>query len=633
MSSTPAAQSADVRGSYDHDGTALLLPQHRGGGLRSESADRPTALPPSSLWGRLNTMLKGRTRKTLCIGALVLLVVWAIVTVGQAAKQSGSFEPYPVGAVLAKKGAVSSEHPICSEIGVDVLKEGGSAVDAAIATGLCIGVTNMYSSGIGGGGFMVVRDANGGSSFVDFREEAPAAASTNMYKDDPKKAQFGGTGFGVPGEIRGFEAAHKKYGKLAWARLFQPSIDLCMKGWEVNAVLEHRMNLVPDLMLKNPNFRAVFAPKGVLLKTGDWIKRETYGKALSEIALNGADAFYTGWIARELVKTAQADGGVITLDDMKSYKAKVEPTLIGFYHGRRVITAPPPTSGPVLLSILNVMEGYHLHAEGRTPTNIHRLIEAYKHGFAERSYYGDPIDPIYTNITAIAAEFAQKTSAWNIRRLILDNQTFPVEHYNPVFEMHVSVLTATGEAVSMTSTVNLLFGGQIMDPATGIILNDEMDDFSIPNHPNAFGLAPSPYNYIQPKKRPLSSSVPTIVENGDHVEAVIGASGGSRIITAVAQALLDMLSWDADAATAVRQPRAHHQLLPNAIYVEHEYDQKIIAELRERGHEVTVFDKGLYLSGVEAIKRRRDGTIQGEPWLWKAVNLMRLALRPGGGVF
>ncbi|KAI8589437.1 nucleophile aminohydrolase [Geranomyces variabilis] len=606
---TPHAQ----RGSYDNDDTTLLIGEDSGQRLAHSTRSAPS---PSSPWTRLNTMLRGRARRTLAFAALTLLIIWAVVAVGRQGNK-GPFTPCPVGAVQAKKGAVSSEHPICSQIGVDVLKEGGSAVDATIATGLCIGVTNMYSSGIGGGGFMVVRDANGGSSFIDFREEAPTAASRDMYNDDPRKAQFGGTGFGVPGEIRGFEAAYKKYGKLPWARLFQPAIDLCMNGWEVNAVLEQRINLVPDLMLKDANFRAIFAPNGVLLKTGDTIKRETYGKALSAIAAKGADVFYSGWIADELVKTARADGGVITLDDMKNYQAKVEPTLIGFYHGRRIITAPPPTSGPVLLSILNVMEGYHLHSEGRTATNIHRLIEAYKHGFAERSYYGDPIDTTYTNISAIAAEFAEKTSAWNVRRLILDNQTFPVEHYNPVFDvkedhgtMHVSVLTDSGEAVSMTSTVNLLFGGQIMDPVTGIILNDEMDDFSIPNHPNAFGLAPSPYNYIQPKKRPLSSSVPTIVENGDYVEAVIGASGGSRIITAVAQALLDMLSWDADAATAVRQPRAHHQLLPNTLFVEYEYDRKLIAELEKRGHQVTVFAKGLYLSGVEAIKRTADGTIQ-----------------------
>ncbi|KAI8906516.1 nucleophile aminohydrolase [Powellomyces hirtus] len=563
---------------------------------------------------RFGHYLQGRKRRIAGIAALFLLVTMAVVAI---ARQEKGPSRSTAGAVRAKQGAVSSEHPICSQIGVDVLKDGGSAVDAAIATGVCIGSTNMYSSGIGGGGFMVVREKTGDSRFIDFRESAPAGASKDMYKDDPTKAQFGGTGVGVPGEIRGFEAAHKKYGKLEWKRLFQPSVELCINGWEVNPILEQRINLVPDLMLKNKEFRAVFAPNGKLLKSGDIIKRETYGATLREIGEKGASVFYEGWIAEELVKTTRADGGVLSMDDMRNYTAKVQPTLVGFFHGRRIITAPPPTSGPVLLSILNVMEGYDLSAEGRTATNIHRLIEAYKHGFAERSYYGDPIDTTFRNITEIAAEFADKSNAWRVRRLISDTKTFPVEYYNPTFDikedhgtMHVSVLTADGEAVSMTSTVNLLFGGQIMDAKTGVILNDEMDDFSIPGHPNAFGLAPSPYNYIQPYKRPLSSSVPTIIENGDQVEAVIGASGGSRIITAVAQALLDMLSFNADAALAVRQPRAHHQLLPNTLFVEYEYDGRLLKELEKLGHSVHVFDKGLYLSGVEAIHRLPDGTIQ-----------------------
>ncbi|KAJ3012392.1 hypothetical protein HKX48_006301 [Thoreauomyces humboldtii] len=522
------------------------------------------------------------------------------------------------GSAKGRMGVVSSENPACSVIGVDVLKEGGSATDAAIATSICIGVTNMYSSGIGGGGFMVVRRPGGASRFIDFREAAPAASHVDMFEKDPGLARIGGLAVGVPGEIRGFEAAHKLYGKLDWKRLFEPSVRMCKDGWEVVPVLAQRIAAAPDLMLNDPTFRAVFAPEGRLLVAGDTIRRPTYGDTLQEIANKGADVFYKGWIAEALVNTTQSTGGILTMDDMRNYTAKVQPTLTGFYHGKRVITAPPPASGAVLLSVLNVLEGYDLAEEGRTGLNIHRQIEAFKHGFAQRSYYGDPTDPIYTNITEIAHEFIEKKEAWEVRSTISDDTTYSVDHYNPIFDvdedhgtMHVSVLTADGEAVSTTCTVNLLFGAQVMDAATGIILNDEMDDFSIPGVPNAFGLAPSPYNYIYPFKRPLSSSVPVIIESGSDVEIVAGASGGSRIITATAQAVIDMLSYGMTAKKALAQPRAHHQLLPNEVTVEYEFDDKLRKALTSRGHKIAVLEKGKYLTGVEVVKRASDGSMQG----------------------
>ncbi|KAI9101997.1 nucleophile aminohydrolase [Phlyctochytrium arcticum] len=513
---------------------------------------------------------------------------------------------------LITQAAVASENVLCSDIGASLLKKGGSAVDAAIGTAICSGVTNMYSSGIGGGGFMVIRDKNGDSKFVDFREKAPAASTFDMYVKDPKKAQFGGTGFGVPGEIRGFETAHKLYGKLPWSELFLDSIKLCMDGFVVSDTLVSRMNYVPDLMLNNTAFREIFAPDGKILEKGQILKRVNYGKTLQEIADVGPSAFYEGRIAESMVKTARADGGIITLNDLKEYNATIQDTVEGWYHGQKVITAPPPTSGPVLLSVLNIMEGYNLQGEGR-------LIESYKHAFAQRGYYGDPVDTIYTNITQISKLFMEKQTAYQIRQNISDSKTFEPDHYKMPFSMvedhgtmHVSVLSEEGEAVSMTCTVNLLFGGQIMDQETGIILNDEMDDFSIPGVPNAFGLEPSPYNFIQPGKRPLSSSVPTIVERNGKVTHVIGASGGSRIITATVQALSDMLDYNADPATALAHPRLHHQLLPNIIAAEWNTDPNIISELQARGHNVTILPEKFYLSGVELIRRYEDGTIKGD---------------------
>ncbi|KAI8853371.1 nucleophile aminohydrolase [Chytridium lagenaria] len=460
--------------------------------------------------------------------------------------------------IQAKNGAVSSENVLCSDAGVDILKEGGSAVDAMIATSLCIGVTNMYSSGIGGGGFMLLRSKTGDYEYIDFREAAPKAAFTNMYKDDPLKAQIGGLAAGVPGEIRGFEVAHKKYGKLPWKKLFDGAIRISRYGWNVTPMLAKRMKI---------------------------------------IAAEGAAVFYEGRIAEKLVATIQKSGGILTMDDMKNYKAEVREPLFGYYHGRRIVTTPSPASGAVLLSILNILEGYNLPASGKTALNAHRLVEAMKFAYGQRSYYGDPIDPVFRNISKIEDKFSQKSYAALVRANISDARTFEPTYYSPKFDvkedhgtMHVSVLTKDGEAASLTSTVNLIFGARIIDADTGIIINDEMDDFSIPI--------------------PLSSSVPVITENNGVVEFVGGASGGSRIITATLQVLLGVLDFNMNIGEAIAEPRLHHQLLPNQIEIENPFSEHVAAFLESKGHEVKRYPPGFTVTGVEAIHRRSNGIIE-----------------------
>jgi gamma-glutamyltranspeptidase/glutathione hydrolase/leukotriene-C4 hydrolase len=283
-----------------------------------------------------------------------------------------------------------------------------------------------------------------------------------------------------------------------------------------------------------------------------------------------------GYIAEELVRSAQERGGIITREDFRAYRAAVKEPIVGTYKGHTLITSPLTTSGPVLLSIMNILE--HFAFEGpRAPklaTTVHRVVEAFKHGFAQRSFYGDPADPVYRNISAIQRNLTDKAFAARLVAKISDDRTFPVPHYDSPFDvhqdhgtMHLSVVGRNGDAVSMTSTVNLAFGGQVMNRRTGVILNDEMDDFSVPGTANAFGLVASPYNYVHPHKRPLSSSVPCMVETGGRLNIVIGASGGSRILTAATQALLAMLEHGWTPAQAVQAPRAHHQLLPNKLFV------------------------------------------------------------------
>eukprot|EP00842_Homolaphlyctis_polyrhiza_P005094 jgi/Hompol1/5586/HPOL_002002-RA len=529
-----------------------------------------------------------------------MLYVWSPTSPLDSGKQSGL--------VTSKKGVVAAENKICSDVGADILRINGSAVDAAIAATLCMGVTNMYSSGIGGGGFMLIRSSSGRYESIDFREQAPAAAYTNMYDKDPKLAQVGTLAVGVPGELYGLQTAHQKYGKLPWSTLVQPAIKLSRDGWPVHPDLQYRLDISKDWILSNEEFRKVFAPNGKLLRTGELITRPTYAKTLESIAADGIKPFYEGWIADEIIKTVVAGGGILTHADLKAYRTDLSPAISSTYRGYTVTTTPPPTSGAVLLSSLNIIEGYDFDD---TPLAVHRLVESWKYGYSQRSYYGDPTDPIYRNITAISNLSIEKQTADILRHNISDLNTFEPEYYKLPFDvlddhgtMHLSVLNADGEAVTLTSTVNLLFGSRVMDAVTGIILNDQMDDFSIPGVSNAFGLAPSPYNFIHPGKRPLSSSVPTIFEKDGHVKAVAGASGGSHIITSTLQTLINMIDLDQDPAAAVHHPRVHHQLIPNTKI------NRQMSVLYAHCSQITWLNRGEYKSGVQAIKRLPDGTLQ-----------------------
>ncbi|KAI7831630.1 gamma-glutamyltranspeptidase [Gamsiella multidivaricata] len=516
--------------------------------------------------------------------------------------------------VKAKHGAVATEEIHCSEIGVQVLRDGGNAMDAAIASCLCIGTVNMFSAGIGGGGFMTVRLPNGTVEVIDFRETAPADAHPNMYKKDPILAQKGGLSVAVPGEIRGLELAHKRYGKLSWKRLFAPSVKMAREGWAVGPELAKRLQIYKMMMETEPDWAAVFAPNGTVLREGQWIKRGALADTLEKIGNQGADAFYTGEIAENMVDYIQKNGGILTIKDMEAYKPLIKKPMVGYYQGRKVYTTPAPTSGPILLSILNILERYEL---GRYKENanieVHRLVEAMKFGYAQRTELGDPD---FTEMEDTILSIISKDTAAQVRANISDAQTFPVEYYNPHWgpidnhgTTHMSTVDQDDMAVALTSTVNLVFGSKLLDPKTGIILNDEMDDFSIPGTPNAFGLYPSPYNYPEPGKRPLSSCVPTIVERDGKFELALGGSGGSRILTSVLQTMLNMYNHRYNVMEAVEAPRVHHQLMPNVVDIESGYSSSDIKFLSTRGHNVTVSDILLAKAEVQAVMRAEDKLI------------------------
>ncbi|KAI8825657.1 gamma-glutamyltranspeptidase [Fimicolochytrium jonesii] len=516
------------------------------------------------------------------------------------------------GPAYGSHGAVATESGICSNVGVEILKANGSAVDATIASALCTGVVNAFSSGIGGGGFMIVRTPKGHAEIIDFRETAPASANETLFVPNPKLSQIGGLGVGVPGEIRGFELAHKRYGTLPWARLFDPSIKLARDGFPVTTELAYRLSVSPWI-LNNTNFAAIYAPKGALLKEGEEFKNPVLAKTLETIAKKGASAYYKGDIAKAIAKAVQQNGGIITTRDLANYSAKLRKPLKGWYQGLEIITPPPPSSGAILLSVLNIVERYNFAKDGLTGLNLHRLIEAFKFGYAQRTELGDP--QFVKDIEARVKEFIDKETAANIRANISDTRTFEPGYYRPKYDgeetpgtAHISAIDRHGLAVGLTSTVNLIFGSQVRDNVTGIIFNNEMDDFATPGVPNAFGFPPSPNNLIRPGKRPLSSMVPTIILRDGKLETVVGASGGSRIITATAQAILDTYDFGADVFKTVADPRAHHQLIPNIANLDFDYSKTLAQALRDRGHNVTFSANGARTSNVQIVTLFPNGT-------------------------
>ncbi|KDE06740.1 gamma-glutamyltransferase [Microbotryum lychnidis-dioicae p1A1 Lamole] len=538
--------------------------------------------------------------------------------------------------VSGRNGAVATEVDICSNIGVDVLKENGTATDAAIASAICIGVTNMFSAGIGGGGFMVIRPSTSHANFnprctepiaIDFRETAPSGSSATMFSprlDDPsfdaaRASKIGGLAVGVPGELRGLEAAYERCGGgVTWERLFAPSVELARKS-KVGRELARRLNAAPfggasmgAWMLEEEDWRAIFAPGGELLKEGEILRRKAYAETLETIGQQGAGVFYEGEFAESMVASVRAAGGILTVDDMRSYSAIVLPARQETYRNRTYYTGHYPSGGPIITHLLNILEGFPKYIdEGRTGLSTHRFVEALKFAFGARTEVGDPA---YIKNSHRLSEIPTREYADRVRVNITDERTHTLEHYHPHFDIkedhgttHLSTVDRWGSSVSLTSTVNLIFGSRVMDKKTGVIMNDEMDDFATPGIQDAFGLRPSPFNYPAPGKRPLSSTAPMIMDSPDgEVWLSLGGSGGSRIFGAVAQVLLN-LDFGYDLGNAVEQSRVHDQLSPAYVSIESGFREDLIEVLKERGHNTTVFDVNLGIAEVQAVMRDSNG--------------------------
>ncbi|KAK3293232.1 gamma-glutamyltranspeptidase [Chaetomium fimeti] len=522
--------------------------------------------------------------------------------------------------VEGRRGAVASESSICSKIGKDIIALGGSAADAMVSTTLCVGVIGMYHSGIGGGGFMLVRDKHGRYETIDYRETAPAAASQDMYEHDQDASVYGGLAVAVPSELKGLDYLHRRYGVLPWKTLVMPAVRVAREGFKVTEDLVRYMASASadnnTFLVDDPIWAEDFAPNGTLLQLGDTITRKRYADSLEKIANKGIDVFYKGEIAESMINFIQKMDGIMTMEDLDQYTVNVKPPLNITYGDFRLFATEAPSSGAVMFSIFKTMQEYGREDLTNINLTTHRFVEAMKFAYGARLEFGDPA--FVKNATELETFLLSDDTARDIRQRILDDRTQPVEAYDPLSlyvpdshgTSHVVAADSSGLTVSSTTTINLLFGAQIMTPDTGIILNNEMDDFSQPNRPNSFGFAPSPSNFIAPGKRPLSSITPLIAEHAGNGSMYLatGAAGGSRIISATAQVAWHVLARGLGLRDAVAAPRLHHQLLPHVLKVEEGFDAGVAGGLRGKGHEVEWIAPGL--SAVQGVVRLGDGRFE-----------------------
>ncbi|KAJ9538928.1 hypothetical protein OSB04_031661 [Centaurea solstitialis] len=481
-------------------------------------------------------------------------------------------------AVESMDAVVAADDARCSEIGVSFLRAGGHAVDAAVAAALCLGVVYPMASGVGGGGFMVVRSAaTSQTQAIDFRETAPLAASEDMYENDLEAKYAGALSMGVPGEIAGLFKAWSIYGRLPWKTLFDPAIRLAKHGFVIAPYLANKISSNADKIMKDPGLRQIFAPNGELLESGDICYNPRLGWTLEVVANEGPKAFYDGVVGERLVKDVQDAGGILTTEDLRVYNVEVMDALVVDTMGYTVLGMPAPSSGTVGLALVaNILESYGSLSAVQGSLGLHRFIEALKHMFAFRMDLGDPD---FVNISKTVADMLSPEFAKNIRERIYDNTTFPPAYYMPRWSQllddgtsHLCIVDADRNAVSMTTTVNYAFGGGVLSPSTGIVLNNEMGDFSVPTEVSSDSLPPAPSNFIRPGKRPLSSMTPIIVLKDEQLAGVIGGSGGMDIIPGVTQVFLNHFVLGMDPANAVQSPRVYHKVsvrVPHQLNFDH----------------------------------------------------------------
>src|SRR5450755_4298160 len=551
-----------------------------------------------------------RIQRSSARRALIRILILCSLCAGLAATATAA----PLRPTHAPHAIVTSVHELASRAGVEMLRAGGNAVDAAVATGFALAVVHPQAGNLGGGGFLLLRRANGETHFIDYREKAPAAATENMYLDAqgnviPESSKdssvVGYRAIGVPGSVAGLAYAEKKYGKLSLEKVMAPAIKLAREGFPL--AYEDTQDLKEDEYLAQfPESKRIFLRDGNYYQPGEVFQQPELARTLERIAKN-PDDFYHGALARELAAAIHKGGGLVTAADLAAYEVKERQPIRGSYRGYEIISAPPPSSGGVaLIEILNILEGYDLAKLGNhSADTIHLEAEAFRRAFYDRAdFLGDPdfakvpvaqlIDKKYAAAWRNSIDPNHASPSKDLKRPVFSElervaQSRPIAIHEPENTTHFSVVDAEGNAVSVTTTLNDTLGSRVTAEGLGFLLNDEMDDFaSKQGVPNAYGLIQGPANAIGPNKRPLSAMTPTIVLKDGKLFLVLGTPGGPTIITTVANVLIGVVDFSLDIAEAVNAPRFHNQWLPDGILVEDRLSPDTMNVLRSKGHQLKV---------------------------------------------
>jgi gamma-glutamyltranspeptidase/glutathione hydrolase len=527
---------------------------------------------------------------------------------------------------------VASVHPLATEAGLDAFKAGGNAVDAAIATALTLGVVDNHNSGLGGGCFILVRTPAGKLLAIDGREKAPAAATRDMYlvdgKADPKLSTTGPLAVAVPGALAAYSRALDQVGNKSLADLILPAAKIAECGFSIDRVYAARLKAEANVLARFPGSRAaLLKPNGHPYQAGECLRQPDLARSYRAIAGGGPDWFYRGEFAKKVGDWMAANGGILTAQDFADYTCVEREPLVTTYRDWKIIGFPPPSSGGLhVAQILNILEPFDVAGELKADEvrGNHLLVEAMKLAFADRAYWLGDADFVGVPRGLIDKDYAAELA----KRINLDKASEvpthgqPPEHQDDIFGKHTTHITAVdsnGYWVAITATVNTGFGSKVIVPGTGIVLNDEMDDFSSqPGVPNAFGLIGAENNAIEPGKRPLSSMSPTIVlDKNDQPVLTVGAAGGPKIITQVVLALIRTLDLGQDLPSAIAAPRIHHQWQPDSILIEEAMPESIVEGLQGLGHKIEMIDssgatQGIWLDAVGELEGVHDPRIPGK---------------------
>jgi gamma-glutamyltranspeptidase/glutathione hydrolase len=520
---------------------------------------------------------------------------------------------------------VVAQEPLAADVGLQVLKSGGNAIDAAVAVGFALAVTHPSAGNIGGGGFLLLRRANGEVHFLDFREQAPEAAARNMYLGPdgiPTHASLvGWRASGVPGSVKGFEVAAKQWGSKKWADLLSPAIHLARDGFRVDKTLARELRESSNTLSRDAETRRIFMRSGRLYQEGEIFRQPELAATLQRIATNGAREFYEGETAQKLAAAMRAHGGLISRADLAAYRAVERAALEGDYHGYHVITAPPPSAGGLgILQMLGMLALTDYQSDGPdSPKAVHYMAETMRRYYADRSeYLGDPdfydvpvrrlLDPSYIAARAHSIQPERATPSTEIAPGLGRTKSRHAPSHESTQTTHFNVVDAQGNAVAVTYTLNGSFGSGVTVPGLGFLLNNEMDDFvAKPGFPNMFGLVGGVANSIQPRKRPLSSMTPTIVTRDGKLFMAVGAPGGSRITTGVLQVIADEIDFHMNPEDAVNIPRFHHQWKPDILYLQNGFSAGTQRALAKMGYKIQPTEG---VARVEAIVVN-NGTLEG----------------------